>query len=109
MKSNKIHFVLSLGAVLSTLFLSSLFSQIQVVNLPEEGFEERINSAIDEIWIIDTHEHLVIEEEMLEGRKEEPLDFTHLFKHYLQDDPIISYLCIQLPKWKRWVRSTGLL
>ncbi len=86
MKNNHIFRTLFWATVLSTCFMSGLFSQIQIVDLPEKGFEERIKKAVDEIWIIDTHEHLIFEEEMLQQKREKPFDFTHLFKHYLQDD-----------------------
>jgi hypothetical protein len=86
MKKNNSFLTLFWAAALSTCFLSSLFSQIQIVDLPEKGFEERIKKAVDEIRIIDTHEHLIFEEKMLEQKQAEAFDFTHLFKHYLQDD-----------------------
>jgi hypothetical protein len=66
----------------------NVFSQIQTVNLPDPGFETRIKKAVNEIWIVDTHEHLQSEEAILERKKSEPIDFTHLFQHYIIDDLI---------------------
>jgi len=56
-----------------------LFSQIQTVGLPDPGFKERIKNAVDEIRIVDTHEHLQSEESILGKKESEPIDFTHLF------------------------------
>ncbi len=88
MKNNNIFRTLFWATVLTICSISNLFSQIQTVALPDEGFEGRIKKAVDEIWIIDTHEHLMFEEKMLEQKQAEELDFIHLFKHYLQDDLI---------------------
>ena len=70
------------------LFTFSLFSQVQTVELPDPGFENRIKEAVNQIRIIDTHEHLRSEESMLEQKETEPVDFTHLFQHYIIDDLI---------------------
>jgi len=42
-------------AVLAIFCASNLFSQIQTVGLPDPGFEARIEKAVDEIRIVDTH------------------------------------------------------
>ncbi len=63
-----------------------IFSQVQIVDLPEEGFDKRIISAVNEIKIIDTHEHLVTEEARIQFSKD--IDFTHLFSHYAKEDLI---------------------
>ena len=68
------------------IFFDSLLSQVQIVDLPEPGFEERIISAVNEIRIIDTHEHLATEEQRLQSP--EKIDFTHLFRHYAKEDLI---------------------
>ena len=64
----------------------TLFCQIQITDLPEEGFENRIRSAVDSIWIIDTHEHLLTEEGRLKLAKD--IDFSYLFTHYAKEDLI---------------------
>jgi predicted TIM-barrel fold metal-dependent hydrolase len=68
------------------LLISSVSAQIRTTQLPEVGFEERIKKVIDEMWIIDTHEHLQMEEDVIERNKSIPLDFTHLFQQYISDD-----------------------
>lgn len=62
------------------------YSQIQIVDLPKPGFEERIITAVNEIWIIDTHEHLVTESGRLQ--RADNIDFTYLFRHYAKEDLI---------------------
>jgi uncharacterized protein len=47
------------------------------------GFEKRIRDTVDAIWIIDTHEHLMLEESAME---QGPYDFYWIFKHYLEED-----------------------
>ena len=64
----------------------TLFCQIQITDLPEEGYEKRIRSAVDSIWIIDTHEHLMTEESRL--NLAEDIDFSYLFTHYAKEDLI---------------------
>jgi hypothetical protein len=73
-------------ALLAFFCAPQLSAQIQTTVLPEAGFEERIKNAVDEIRIVDTHEHLRSEESMLEGKEAESIDFTHLFQHYIIDD-----------------------
>jgi len=67
---------------------SGIFSnnsaQIQTTDLPEPGFETRIEKYVNEIRLIDTHEHLITEEERIE--KADQLDFTYLFSHYTNED-----------------------
>jgi len=72
--------------VLGFAIASNLLSQIQTVTLPDPGFEARIKKAVDEIRIVDTHEHLQSEEAILERKKTESIDFTHLFQGYIMDD-----------------------
>lgn len=76
--------ILTLTLLTTTLFS---FSQIQTRPLPKPGFEQRIKDHVNSIKIIDTHEHLRSEEQILEKA---PFDFTKLFQHYLQDDFISS-------------------
>jgi hypothetical protein len=54
--------------------------------LPDAGFEDRIRQAVNDIWIIDTHEHLSMEEDMIKENEAQPFDFTHLFVEYIRDD-----------------------
>lgn len=61
-------------------------AQIQIVALPEPGFEKRIQEAVQDIWLIDTHEHLEMEADMVERNRETPLDFTYLYSQYISDD-----------------------
>ncbi len=63
--------------------LSELNAQIRTTVLPDAGFEERIEKAVNEIRLIDTHEHLSTEESVLQ---DSIFDFTHLFKVYIRDD-----------------------
>ncbi len=70
------------------LFVSSIFSQVQIVDTPKAGFEDRITSAVNEIRIIDTHEHLSTEESRLQATGK--IDFTYLFRHYAKEDLISS-------------------
>ena len=60
-----------------------VFSQIQTTTLPVPGYESRIKKAVDDIWIIDTHEHMETEERRLEQKN---LDFSYLFKQYAIED-----------------------
>ncbi len=62
------------------------FTQIQLVAPPEPGFEQRIRQFVNDIRIIDTHEHLITEEERL--AMADRLDFTYLFSHYAKEDLI---------------------
>jgi len=105
-----------LPVFISTIFFAclwevSLNAQIQTINLPEAGFEERIKNAVNEILIIDTHEHLPFEEQMLKRKEAEEFDFTHLFQHYISDDlvsagytPIVQQMVNNksLPVKDRW-------
>jgi hypothetical protein len=63
---------------------SSSNAQIQTTDLPEAGFEKRIEKYVNEIRLIDTHEHLITEEERIQ--KADQLDFTYLFSHYANED-----------------------
>ena len=65
--------------------LTTPFAQIQTTALPQPGFEGRILQAVNDIWIIDTHEHMETEEQRL---AQKDLDFTYLYKQYAYDDLI---------------------
>jgi predicted TIM-barrel fold metal-dependent hydrolase len=55
-------------------------------SLPKSGFEQRIQLAVDNIRLIDTHEHLMSETEALSV----PADFSCLFTNYQVSDLISS-------------------
>ncbi len=59
---------------------SNLKAQIRTTVLPDAGFEKRIEKVVNNIRLMDTHEHLNTEEKML---SESSFDFTHLFGSYL--------------------------
>ncbi len=58
-------------------------AQVQIRPLPEEGFEKRIRDFVYNLWIVDTHEHLMAEEN-LDGSS--MMDFMLLLHHYADDD-----------------------
>ncbi len=70
-------------------FLFTLYgsSQVNVRSASSEGFEERIRNYVDQIRIVDTHEHLIAEEDFLNRKN---LDFLHLFHWYIADDMVSS-------------------
>ncbi len=57
-------------------------AQIQVRPLPVPGFEDRIREFVDQMRVVDTHEHLLPLAEM----KNSSLDFTLLISHYAPGD-----------------------
>ena len=63
-------------------------AQIQTTDFPEEGFDKRIEEYVNNLWIIDTHEHLILEKERLQ--KADRIDFTYLFKNYYFMGDIVS-------------------
>ncbi len=76
----------SLIILFALLFVIPVFSQIHIVDVPKANYKERIIKAVNEIQIIDTHEHLATEESRLQiGKK---IDFTYLFRHYAKEDLI---------------------
>lgn len=82
----KIQKVLTQLLSIFSLFPFPLLAQIQTVDLPDAGFEDRIIKVVNDIWIIDTHEHLAMEEDMIKKNEEQSFDFTHLFVQYISDD-----------------------
>lgn len=68
------------------LLVSPFYSQINIFGEPQLGFDERIENAVNNIKIIDTHEHLQTEEERLHNNNN--IDFTNLFRHYAKEDLI---------------------
>ena len=61
----------------------SLHAQVQVKPFPEEGFEMRIRNYVNNMHIVDTHEHLILPGNIKNSRM---LDFTLLLHHYADDD-----------------------
>ena len=59
------------------------FTQIQTTRFPAPGFESRIRKVVNDIWLIDTHEHLETEEKRIERKN---LDFSYLFNQYAIED-----------------------
>ena len=78
------HFYLLFFFIL--LRVSSVSAQVQIVDSPKPGYEKRITSVVNQIRIIDTHEHLATEEQRIELR--DKIDFTYLFRHYSKEDLI---------------------
>jgi hypothetical protein len=68
------------------LLAKTTHAQVQIVDTPKPGYEERITSAVNQIRIVDTHEHLTSEEHSIKNA--EKIDFTSLFKHYAKEDLI---------------------
>ncbi len=68
------------------LIVKPVSAQVQIVDAPKPGYEERIRSFVNEIRIIDTHEHLMLEEQRLQMA--DKIDFTTLFSHYAKEDLI---------------------
>lgn len=83
-KKRRMKYYTTLYAVF--LITISASSQIQIVDKPELGYEERITTAVNEIRIIDTHEHLMTEEHRVKAV--DKIDFTSLFRHYAKEDII---------------------
>ena len=78
------------AALISALVASiTCFAQVRVRTLPEPGFENRIRNYINQMKIVDTHEHLLNPSRL----KESDLDFMLLFRHYAADD----YFSVAMP------------
>lgn len=58
-------------------------AQIQLRPLPKQGFEQRINGHVQNMEIVDTHEHLMPQESV---KGSTMLDFMLLLHHYADDD-----------------------
>lgn len=67
-------------------------AQVQIKPLPSSGFEKRIKTFIDNLPVVDTHEHLV-SPEILKTRGS--MDFMLLLQHYSAYDIISSGLTKQ--------------
>jgi hypothetical protein len=69
---------------------SHLHAQVQVGPPPRPGYEQRIRDAIDQIRIVDTHEHLLAPSILT---REQPLDFTLLLFNY----PRVDFVAAGMP------------
>jgi len=63
--------------------MSELFAQIQLMPLPEEGFEQRMTKYVNGLELADSHEHLMPQESV---KNSTMLDFMLLLHHYADDD-----------------------
>ncbi len=64
-------------------FVSDLQAQVQVRPLPSDGYDQRIRTFINDMIIVDTHEHF-LSIPML--KEKTSLDFMLLLRHYSADD-----------------------
>ena len=69
--------------LLAIAFLFSAKAQVQVRPLPKAGYEVRIREFINNMKVVDTHEHLGSPERY---KKSGQLDFMMLLFHYADDD-----------------------
>lgn len=71
--------------ILISIILSpiSIYAQILLRPMPEEGFQLRIKKFVDSIELVDTHEHLMAEQS---AGTHTPIDFMLLLAHYADDD-----------------------
>ena len=69
--------------LLAIAFLFSAKAQVQVRPLPKAGYEVRIGEFINNMKVVDTHEHLGSPEKY---KKSGQLDFMMLLFHYADDD-----------------------
>lgn len=58
-------------------------AQVQIRPLPSSGYENRIKDFIDNMTVVDTHEHLM---SPLKLKQKTSLDFMLLLQHYSADD-----------------------
>lgn len=70
--------------------------QTYLGHAPQRGFEKRIHKAVYDLWIINTHEHLLQEQEILNI----PPDFNVFFKTYQISDMISAGMEVYTePRW----------
>lgn len=71
--------------ILISIILSpiSIYAQILLRPMPEEGYQLRIKKFVDSIELVDTHEHLMAEQS---AGTHTPIDFMLLLAHYADDD-----------------------
>ena len=72
-------------SLFSVLFTISFIAQaqVQIRPLPSAGFDQRITTFINEMTIVDTHEHLLSVPRL---KQRTTLDFMVLLQHYSADD-----------------------
>ena len=58
-------------------------AQVQIRPLPSRGFEQRITGFINDMTVVDTHEHLL---SLTRIKQRSTLDFMLLLSHYSADD-----------------------
>lgn len=75
-------FCIAVFLVFTSMFLGSCSSG-ENQSEARRGFEDRIRDSVNAIWIIDTHEHLMLEENAI---GQGPYDFYWIFRHYLEED-----------------------
>ena len=77
--------------LLFLLLAAPLFSraQVQIRPLPSEGYEQRINDFVNDMKVVDTHEHLM---SLTRLKQRTSLDFMLLLHHYSADDIISAGL-----------------
>ncbi len=68
---------------LAIALLISLQAQVQIRPLPQRGYEQRIKNFVDNVRVVDTHEHLEAQAGWMKNGK---LDFMLLLQHYSYDD-----------------------
>lgn len=94
------------------LTVPSLNAQVMIMPLPTKGFENRIREAIDRQEVVDTHEHLMDFNTLVQERfRNGPPDFTLLLGHYPYDDLVSAGMeesslktiaKIELPVLEKW-------
>jgi hypothetical protein len=94
---------------LAIAFSFSGYSQVQINPFPQAGYDQRIRDSINNMKIVDTHEHL---SNQAEYRKSGKLDFMMLLFQYADDniksagmlDPAFNRLMTDsmtvIEKWK---------
>ena len=78
--------VLNVGKSFLSGFVVTFFSTCQLSCNKNTNIENRIRNEVNNIRMIDTHEHLASEEEMLNRKSGKAFDFSHLFEVYIYDD-----------------------
>jgi uncharacterized protein len=72
-----------LTLVLSLAFISHANAQVQIRPFPKQGYEQRIKNFVNQIKVVDTHEHLLPPKTLI---KDHTPDFPLLLFHYAGDD-----------------------
>lgn len=73
--------------LLAILLISSIHAQVQVRSLPKPGYDQRIRGIINQLKVVDSHEHLKDLADLTGWRfKGSKLDFMFLFMFYSCDD-----------------------